>query len=371
MKKTLFAILLASLLLAGCKVVPETTSTTLDGKAEATAAAALAALPSEPAPTSAPTAEPTVEPTPIPTAQAAVAEELFKVLISSSQPNFSRIVWSRDGSRIGLIASDHAAVLDAQTLTPIFSYADPSSMVLDLSPDGQTLLTTGDQQTLLLTDLSTNETRSLDTGAMFVSASFSPEGSLILVGTMDNWKAKIYDAASGSLRVELTGFETAAPVYSARFAENILDILWISRGEVQIQNIASGELKPAFNHEDFVSAAARAHNLALVATSAAGTLADQFVPILYIWDADSGEKLLEIPLTQSVYALNFSADDSLLAAGSSDGVHVFKTADMSEVILLTDQSNGVVDARFSPIDQRLATLDGDGTLRVYQLTRQP
>ena len=360
MKKTFVAILLVSLALTGCKVIPTAPQPTAEIKIEPSATA-------EPAPTETASLEPTAEPT---AAVENLPAPLFSALISSSQPNFSRMVWSADGKSLAMLASDHMVVLDAETLQQIYAFANPSIMILDFSADGRTLLTTTDQQNLTLIDLSTNQTRTIDTGAQFVTASFSPDGSLILVGTADNWKAEIYDAASGSLRLELTGFETAAPVYSVRFAENVTDVLWVSRAEVQLQNIASQELMPALSHEDFVNAVARAHSLDLIATSAAGTIDGNMLPIVHIWDAATGEKLLQMQMPQAVVALNFSADDAILAAGAADGVHLYKTADMSEAGIITDQNNGVADVRFSPADNRLAIVDGDGILRLYQINPQ-
>ena len=360
-----FVLTALCLILAACRVIPEPTATT--GKIEST-------LAPTPAPTlTVPPVEPSAQPLPTATQPAAIQEtsSYFTLLQQSDQPNFSRIVWSQDGTLLGLVSAENVSVLDSQTLSPLYTFSDPEVLVLDLSPDGHTLLSTADQQTLLLTDLRTGDSRSMDTGGMFVSASFSPEGSLVLVGTTDNWKAKIYDAASGELRKELSGFESAAPVYSVRFAENVLDILWISRGEVQIQNIASGELKPAFSHEDFVNFVTRAHALPLLVTASSAAVDNEFVPILDIWDPESGEKLLEIKLNQAAYSGSFSKDDNLLAVGTADGVHIFNTSDMNELSLLSDHTNGVVDTRFSPSDDRLATLDGNGVLRIWQWVTQP
>ena len=75
-------------------------------------------------------------------------------------------------------------------------------------------------------------------------------------------------------------------------------------------------------------------------------------------------------MPQAVVALNFSADDAILAAGAADGVHLYQTADMSEAGIITDQNNGVADVRFSPADNRLAIVDGDGILRLYQINPQ-
>lgn len=354
------------LILAACRVIPEPTETTEKNEPTLMPTTVPAVASTQPV-------EPTAQALPTATQPTTVQEtsSYFELAHQSSQPNFSRIIWSQDGTLIGLVSAENVSVLDSQTLSLLYSYSDPDVLILDLSSDGHTLLSTIDQQTLLLTDLRTGDSRSIDTGSMIVSASFSPEGSLILVGTTDNWKAKIYDTTSGELRKELSGFESAAPVYSVRFAENVLDILWISRGEVQIQNIASGELKPAFSHEDFVNFVTRAHTLPLLVTASSAAVDNEFVPILDVWNPDSGEKILEIKLNQAAYSGSFSKDDNLLAVGTADGVHIFKTSDMSELSLLSDHTNGVVDTRFSPSDDHLATLDGNGELRIWQLVTQP
>ncbi len=325
-------------------------------------------------PTTVPTHAPTLAPTaPQPTQEVqaggtpAITDQkgLYQVTRQISLPGSRRIVWASDGKSLAVLSDNQVTLLDAQTLTVLATSTVPN-IILDFSSDGKTLLTTTDQQNVTLLDVTTGQQHSYNTGSVFNGASFSPNGSLFVTAAMDNWKGSIFDSSTGVLDKELTGFETAAPVYSVQFAANAVDLVWLARGTVQLQDIASGQLAASIGHEDFVNTLATAHNQRLLVTSAAGTIGEDFVPALFVWDPDTGEKLLAMQVSAPVYSLDFSTDDSLLAAGNSDGVTIYTTSDMNQETILPVQASGVADARFSPVDHSLASLDGNGTLSIWE-----
>ncbi len=243
--------------------------------------------------------------------------------------------------------------------------------LLDFSPDGRTLVSTSDQQNLILTDITNGAQRTLTLGFLIAAAHFSPDGMLLLVASNEEWAANLYDAQSLAFRKKVTGFQTAAPVYDVRIAESILDLAWSARATIQLQNIPDGTLYPALRHEDFVTAFARSRGEPLLASAAGSTIDNEFVPALFIWDPATGEELLRLAQSTMPYSLEFSWDDRLLAVGLADRVDLYTTLDMNVVETLSGHAESVISARFSPDGRWLASLDSTGGLRLWRFTRQP
>ena len=353
--KKFFSLLFLLLLLVACARAPAPLpALTPEPKIEPSAAVTLTAEP--------PTPEPTA--TTVPTS----AEGLFLQTGRMTNAGARQVVWMNDGLSLALVSENGVAILDVKTLGLTHTFSDPTlGILLDFSADGRTLAATHDQSSIDLIDIYTLESRKLETGILFNAVSFSPEGSLFVVTSNEEWAAHIWDAKSGQFRLKMTGFETAAPVYQVNFAASMLDLLWIARGTVQVQNIPSTELYPAVGHEDFVSAVALANGEPLLVTTAGGTLDGEFTPLLYVWDVLTGEELLRIRQDQPAYSLHFSPNDRFLAVGEGENVVIFTTADMNEVDRLPGHSASVVEVRFSPDGSRLAALDSDGLLILWQL----
>jgi WD40 repeat protein len=312
---------------------------------------------------------PTPQPTPTPPVLSIAG--LFTQGNQAAMAGARQLVWVNDGLSLALVSENGVAILDADTLAVRHTYFDSNlGVILGFSADGRTLAVTRDQSNIDLIDIFTSERRTLETGINFSSAYFSPEGSLLVLSSNEEWAAHIWDVQSGQFRLKLTGFETAAPVYQVRFAASVIDLLWIARGTVQVQNIPTGQLFPALGHEDFVTAFALANGEPLLVTSAGGSLDEEFTPLLYVWDAHTGEEFIRIRQDQIAYSLHFSPNDRFLAAGEGDNVVIFSTADMLEVDLLPGHSGGVVDVQFSPNGNILAVLDGSGSVRLWHLAAE-
>ncbi|MEN4013792.1 MAG: hypothetical protein ROW48_17275 [Bellilinea sp.] len=332
-----------------------------------------------PEPKQPPTLTPTLSPpptvTPLPTDTPEPSPTPATLFQSAGQTTLSgarRLVWSNDSQSLAILAESGAALLSIPDLATLFTLNDPAlGSLLDFSPDGRALVSTSDQQTLILTDITNGVQRTLSPGFLIAATHFSPDGTFLLVASNEEWAANLYDAHSLEFRKKVTGFETAAPIYDVRIAENILDLAWSARATIQLQNIPDETLYPALSHEDFVTAFARARGEPLLVSAAGGTINNQFAPILFVWDPTTGEELLRLEQDAMPYSLEFSWDDRLLAVGLADRVDIYTTSDMNRVETLTGHAESVISARFSPDGRWLATLDSTGGLRLWRSTRQP
>jgi len=103
------------------------------------------------------------------------------------------------------------------------------------------------------------------------------------------------------------------------FSPDWSQVAWVARNTVQLMQVASGELGPAFQHEDFVNGISWSPDGSLLASAAAGTINDQFSPVAEFWDPQAGELVNTQALSEPVGSLGFSPDGSLLAILDAQG----------------------------------------------------
>ncbi len=279
----------------------------------------------------------------------------------------SGLVWSRDGSFLAVIGYKDLLVLNSSDLSPVKQITLPEEeTLLDFSPDGRSMATTLDFENITITDiLSGQVTAAISPGVRFAAASFSPDGTRMVVGSGEEWTALIYDTASGALLDTVTGFKTAAPIYSVRFGADGASLVWMARGSIQVERIEGQAMEAHIGHEDFISAYQLAHSGTLLATAAGGTHDGEFTPLAFLWNPFNGEKLAEMVLPQPTYGLDFSPDDALLAVCAGDDLILWNVSNQAQLFSAAAHSGGVWSARFSPDGMALASAGADRSLRLW------
>ncbi|MCA9948552.1 MAG: protein kinase [Anaerolineales bacterium] len=161
-----------------------------------------------------------------------------------------------------------------------------------------------------------------------IGMEISPDGERIITASSDK-TAKIWDAATGELLMTLVGHEDGLsdPAYSpdgihvATADEGGVAKVWDGRSGAELLTL-SGHTGPitfiTYNHDG-----------SRIATASGDATAR-------IWDAFSGEVLLTLEGHEAVASM---------ATGGASG--------------------GVIDVKFSPDEKTVATLGGDGTLRIW------
>ncbi len=361
-QRIIFALLIALFLLAACTRAPQPTETptfapTIEPSPTVTAA--------PPTPTSGPS------PTPTPSADIITVNNAWGLNIQRSLElpiDPSTIVWSKDGSTLAVTAYKDVLLVNVADLKIIKHVTLPENETLiDFSSDGNSMATTtNDFKTITITDILTGEvTQTIDPGVQFVSASFSPDGGQLVVGSVDNWTGLIFDVASGKLAATITGFQTAAPVYTVRFGADEKSLVWIARGTIQIEQIASQALGAYIGHEDFITSWSLTHSGDLLITAAGGTLNGVFSPLLHYWNPTTGVELAKLVLPESAYSLAFSPDNTLLAGTAGDNVIVWDVVSQVQIFIDPAHLGGARDARFSPSGGLLATIGADSLLNIW------
>jgi WD40 repeat protein len=321
-----------------------------------------------------PTTAPIATEAPGPSAQPAVitaqnAADLQAAYQTSEINMISDLVWSTDGSILVALSSSGAARYNGSDLEIIDTFTfDFPAAIYAASPDGKTLAFSEDSYNIFLADASqTRDALTIYSPEMVGMADFSTDGSSLLTTSMDTIMVTLWDVNTGEVQASLDSFETAAPVYSAHFGADGQHIIWIARATVQLTDIATQLMGPVMSHEDFVVSTALAPNGSLLATAAAGTIDGEFLPAVFLWNADTSN--LETTLTNpdAFNVVTFSPDSSLLAAASGSTLLFWDSTSFEQIASIDTGSDNIAELAFSPDGASLASADLSGNISLWQV----
>ncbi|MBP5975548.1 CHAT domain-containing protein [Brasilonema sp. CT11] len=314
-------------------------------------------------------------------------------------PDYNSYVWavafSPDGKTLATGSEDKTVkiwdALTGECLQTLHEHSDSplgdsyASRVwlVAFNPDGQTLLSASENQTMKLWDVHTGQClRTVDGYSNWVlSVAFSPDGQM-LASSSEDQRVRLWDVVTGECLQTLQGHTnlvssvTFAPqnidVRTSKFITSDVEtnqksqILASSSDDTTIKlwDATTGEcVKTLWGHSSWVNAISFSLDGQILASASR----DQTVKL---WDWRTGECLHTLEgHTHRVKTVAFNPQSSMLASGSDD--NTVKLWDVSTGICLQTfqgHSDWVLSVVFSPCAGILASASGDQTIKLWDVS---
>ena len=266
----------------------------------------------------------------------------------------SGLVWQRGGALLAYSRSEVRLVdLAAGTASKPLK-VETGEAIVSAADTGFVAIMQGDSVTVRNPRLESAPKR-ITPRAPASTAVLSSDGSLLALPEVDRITVELWDLEEQRQLKQLSGFEAAAPVYGVRFGPGGRTLVWVSRAKVQLQDLASGALGPAFQHEDPVAAVALTTDRSTLVTASGAKLT--------VWDVASGQGRTALALTAPVAALGLAPDNRTLAIATSQGVRLWDVQTAKE--LGTLQGNARLLA-FSEDGKQLAAGEESGAITIWR-----
>ncbi len=269
-----------------------------------------------------------------------------------------RLIWSPDGKSLGAVTQSGFTLINAQTFQTTRTVAiNQPTVLLDLSPDLRVFAQTTDQQSLELRDATNSSLlHTIKPGGSFGDVVFAPDGKTFALTSMDEIAVTVWDVQTAKQTKKLTGYQTAAPVYQVAFSADGKTLFWISRGTIQLMDVASGKLGARFEHEDFIFDQALTPDGRTLITAAEGTV--------IFWDVATAKKYrVNPPLNPASIAL--SPGGRVLAFGVGNNIFLWDIANQKQLRSLTGHADRVTSVAFAPEGLTLASASDDDMVKVW------
>jgi WD40 repeat protein/tRNA A-37 threonylcarbamoyl transferase component Bud32 len=238
-----------------------------------------------------------------------------------------------------------------------------------LSPDGQTLISGGEDQDatgqfypIKIWDMPTKQVRRSLDGHLnpIQSLSLSENGQILASGSEDH-TIKIWDMATGTLRQTLEGH--TAPVWSVALSPDGQTLISGSDDQtVRIWDLPTGESRILSEHTATVYSVALSPDGKTIASSGEDKT-------IRLWDLETGELIRTIgepgAHTETIRAVAFSPDGQQLASASwDDRVKLWSATTGQLLQTFEGHSDQVVSVTFIH-DQAIASASLDNTIKIW------
>ncbi len=338
-----------------------------------------------PQPTSPPLATytPTSEPLPEPTATE-VPEQVEELTGSLSiynvnqlemtmiveQTNIRGVTWFVSPTNsVGFWTDPTITIFQTENAQQILVVDIPEEYyVYDISPTGNLIACTDDFEQILLLDATTLEKQAAVKPETFVAnVHFNHNGTKIIITSMDEMIAIEADALTGEIIKTHSGFSTAAPVYDAVYDRYTDNIVWFSRGRLQLQNPISEMLSSDFSHEDWINSFAISPDGEFLAVATSKTMEDDYSAGIQLWHIATGQKL-DFLLTENMPGSLFYTPDGSLLIGTNGEKLTFWNGLTGELVReVSGHIDSIYKAVLSPSGDEILTTSYDGQTILWTL----
>lgn len=229
-------------------------------------------------------------------------------------------------------------------------FSDESYSFIKVSDSGVLAAMTEDWQRidLYVSDCGEKPDRTIDPGFQILSFSIAKDGTSVLVNSAQEIRSVFYKIDTGEVVYDLSGFETAAPVYDSTLSGDGKYIVWHARGTFAVQNTADGSFGKTISLWDFASSYALSSDNK---TLAVGIINDDYENgTVMFFDPEKGmETGLAILGKTAPSSLIFSADGSALWAADLNTVYKIDPQTFEVNVQWTAADANEADVRISQI----------------------
>ncbi len=291
---------------------------------------------------------------------------------------------SPDGKTVASTHDDNTVRLwDIASSTEIVTFKGHKERVntIAFSPDSKILISGSNDNTIILWDVANKHRKAILIGhnGSVRAVTFSPDGKILASGSSDG-TIRYWDV---NTRKEMAIFASGhtVDIKSVAFtADDKMLATAANNGTVQIWDLKTREQLPTplIAHHDKTEAAAFSLDATMFASHGADTIVrsnEGGVRTTWkphsetrLWTLPTGDELLTFH--QDADSLAFSPDNKLLAAGTRKGIRILDTNTGDELFFFhTGQSHGD-KLLFSPNGKLLASYDTHAETQVWDVTTQ-
>jgi WD40 repeat protein len=230
------------------------------------------------------------------------------------------------------------------------------------SPDGQTLASGGNDNTIKLWNVNTgNLLQTLEGHSNSVnSVAYSPNGQTVASGSRDS-TIKLWNVNTGNLLQTLTGHSNS--INSVAYSPDGQTVASGSRDStIKLWNVNTGNLLQTLTgHSNWVNSVAYSPDGQTLASASDDNT-------IKLWNVNTGNLLQTLKgHSYSVTSVAYSPDGQTLASGSSDKTIKLWNVNTGKLLqTLEGHSNGVKSVAYSPDGQTLASVD-DKTIKLWDI----
>ena len=288
-------------------------------------------------------------------------------LLPQTGRGYSAFGVSADGRRLAWLADEGRVKvwdLEQDSLVGQIDVPDESccSQVL-LTGDGRSLVTLA--ETASLWDVTTEE--ELYSRPNVQRVEVSPDGSRLAFESLE-LRVSIWDRLTGQDVRQLTGFETAAPVYGTKFSPGWKWMYWASRASMQFSDVETGALG-AFVPFSWGEFSPREDRIAVVENG----WIYQTVGQVIVLDVRSGETLAVLDHHEDsiVQAVAFSPDGRLIATALGTTIKVWDAISGAELATLPPAGGSVHALAFFPGGRLLLSMAQGELIELWAIPEEP
>lgn len=289
-----------------------------------------------------------------------------------SVDHVSAISFSPDGKFIAAASNEIIIIWSTETRKEYLRLVGHKHCVnsVAFSPDGKRIVSSALYDTVIVWNakMGTEQLRIKEGTYKVNSVAFSSDGNWIVSGTGEedaddifklsyDYSVLIWNAKTGELYKELRGHSYIA--HSAVFSPNGKIVVSASSDKtVRVWDVETErELRVLKGHEDNVySVIVSPDGTKIVSRSDDNTIR--------VWDVETGEELLIINMSHRNHSINLSPDGKWIIT-TAGGVQIW---DIETGYKIWEIINDCIYATISPDGKFLASIDRDGTIKIWRLS---